>query len=106
MKEREKEEKSGPSAKIPATIITRYFGARKIILLNDILKEQHGERGIVISNKFEKGSTVEKSLAVSQSALPRKVGTLNCCLCCSVKDNGLGVNENLMQRRENLMIYH
>lgn len=66
-KEREEEEKSGPTVKIPVTIITRYSGARKTILLNSILTEQHSKRGVVILNKFGEGSTVEKSLAVSQS---------------------------------------
>nr|XP_035959062.1 COBW domain-containing protein 3-like [Halichoerus grypus] len=101
MKEREEEEMSSPSAKIPVTIITGYLGARKTILLNYILTEQHSKRGAVILNKFGEGNTVEKSLDVSQSGAlyQERLKLINVCLCCSVKDSGLGANENLMQKK-------
>ncbi|XP_035947730.2 putative COBW domain-containing protein 7 isoform X3 [Halichoerus grypus] len=69
---REEEEKSGPGAKIPVTIITGYLG-----------------------------SAVEKSLAVSQGGelYEEWLELRNGCLCCSVKDNGLRAIENLMQKK-------
>nr|XP_060466366.1 putative COBW domain-containing protein 7 isoform X2 [Panthera onca] len=53
---REEEEKSGPGAKIPVTIITGYLGAGKTTLLNYILTEQHSKRVAVILNEFGEGA--------------------------------------------------
>ncbi|XP_064146628.1 putative COBW domain-containing protein 7 isoform X3 [Loxodonta africana] len=71
-KRREEEEKPGPGAKIPVTIITGYLG-----------------------------SAVEKSLAVSQGGelYEEWLELGNGCLCCSVKDSGLRAIENLMQKK-------
>eukprot|EP00069_Balaena_mysticetus_P001245 bmy_03772T0 len=68
----EKEETSGPGAKIPVTIITGYLG-----------------------------SALEKSLAVSQGGelYEEWLELRNGCLCCSVKDSGLRAIENLMQKK-------
>ncbi|XP_040476214.1 COBW domain-containing protein 2 isoform X2 [Ursus americanus] len=98
---REEEEKSGPGAKIPVTIITGYLGAGKTTLLNYILTEQHSKRVAVILNEFGEGSAVEKSLAVSQNGelYEEWLELRNGCLCCSVKDNGLRAIENLMQKK-------
>ncbi|XP_010604181.1 COBW domain-containing protein 1 isoform X3 [Fukomys damarensis] len=86
-KQRQEEEKLGPGAKIPVTIITGYLGAGKTTLLNYILTEQHSKRIAVILNEFGEGSALEKSLAVSQggelSEAWLELG--NGCLCCSVK---------------------
>uniref|UniRef100_A0A671EA44 CobW C-terminal domain-containing protein n=1 Tax=Rhinolophus ferrumequinum TaxID=59479 RepID=A0A671EA44_RHIFE len=100
-KQREEEEKSGPGAKIPVTIITGYLGAGKTTLLNYILTEQHSKRIAVILNEFGEGSAVEKSLAVSQGGelYEEWLELRNGCLCCSVKDNGLRAIENLMQKK-------
>ncbi|KAM5330013.1 zinc-regulated GTPase metalloprotein activator 1C isoform 3-T3 [Glossophaga mutica] len=100
-KQREEEEKSGPGAKIPVTIITGYLGAGKTTLLNYILTEQHSKRVAVILNEFGEGSAVEKSLAVSQGGelYEEWLELRNGCLCCSVKDNGLRAIENLMQKK-------
>ncbi|XP_059689357.1 zinc-regulated GTPase metalloprotein activator 1A-like isoform X6 [Gavia stellata] len=46
---------SGPSGKIPVTIITGYLGAGKTTLLNYILTEQHNKRIAVILNEFGEG---------------------------------------------------
>ncbi|XP_010604180.1 COBW domain-containing protein 1 isoform X2 [Fukomys damarensis] len=100
-KQRQEEEKLGPGAKIPVTIITGYLGAGKTTLLNYILTEQHSKRIAVILNEFGEGSALEKSLAVSQggelSEAWLELG--NGCLCCSVKDSGLRAIENLMQKK-------
>uniref|UniRef100_A0A673UZR8 CobW/HypB/UreG nucleotide-binding domain-containing protein n=2 Tax=Suricata suricatta TaxID=37032 RepID=A0A673UZR8_SURSU len=98
---REEEEKSGPGAKIPVTIITGYLGAGKTTLLNYILTEQHSKRVAVILNEFGEGSAVEKSLAVSQGGelYEEWLELRNGCLCCSVKDSGLRAIENLMQKK-------
>ncbi|XP_022368373.1 COBW domain-containing protein 1 isoform X3 [Enhydra lutris kenyoni] len=98
---REEEEKSGPDAKIPVTIITGYLGAGKTTLLNYILTEQHSKRVAVILNEFGEGSAVEKSLAVSQGGelYEEWLELRNGCLCCSVKDNGLRAIENLMEKK-------
>ncbi|XP_015420508.1 PREDICTED: COBW domain-containing protein 2 isoform X2 [Myotis davidii] len=100
-KQSEQEEKSGPGAKIPVTIITGYLGAGKTTLLNYILTEQHSKRVAVILNEFGEGSAVEKSLAVSQGGelYEEWLELRNGCLCCSVKDNGLRAIENLMQKK-------
>ncbi|XP_053779971.1 zinc-regulated GTPase metalloprotein activator 1A isoform X3 [Desmodus rotundus] len=100
-KQREEEEKSGPGAKIPVTIITGYLGAGKTTLLNYILTEQHSKRVAVILNEFGEGSAVEKSLAVSQGGelYEEWLELRNGCLCCSVKDSGLRAIENLMQKK-------
>uniref|UniRef100_G1QFZ5 CobW C-terminal domain-containing protein n=1 Tax=Myotis lucifugus TaxID=59463 RepID=G1QFZ5_MYOLU len=100
-KQSEQEEKSGPDAKIPVTIITGYLGAGKTTLLNYILTEQHSKRVAVILNEFGEGSAVEKSLAVSQGGelYEEWLELRNGCLCCSVKDNGLRAIENLMQKK-------
>ncbi|KAF5912746.1 hypothetical protein HPG69_007736 [Diceros bicornis minor] len=100
-KQREEEEKSGPGAKIPVTIITGYLGAGKTTLLNYILTEQHSKRIAVILNEFGEGSAVEKSLAVSQGGelYEEWLELRNGCLCCSVKDSGLRAIENLMQKK-------
>nr|KAF6331872.1 hypothetical protein mPipKuh1_008179 [Pipistrellus kuhlii] len=100
-KQREQEEKPGPGAKIPVTIITGYLGAGKTTLLNYILTEQHSKRIAVILNEFGEGSAVEKSLAVSQGGelYEEWLELRNGCLCCSVKDNGLKAIENLMQKK-------
>ncbi|KAM8802098.1 zinc-regulated GTPase metalloprotein activator 1A isoform 2-T2 [Rhynchonycteris naso] len=100
-KTREEEEKSGPCAKIPVTIITGYLGAGKTTLLNYILTEQHNKKIAVILNEFGEGSAVEKSLAVSHSGelYEEWLELRNGCLCCSVKDNGLRAIENLMQKK-------
>ncbi|XP_066113237.1 zinc-regulated GTPase metalloprotein activator 1A isoform X2 [Saccopteryx bilineata] len=97
----EEEEKSGPCAKIPVTIITGYLGAGKTTLLNYILTEQHNKKIAVILNEFGEGSAVEKSLAVSQGGelYEEWLELRNGCLCCSVKDNGLRAIENLMQKK-------
>ncbi|KAB0362359.1 hypothetical protein FD754_006515 [Muntiacus muntjak] len=97
----EEEEKSGPGAKIPVTIITGYLGAGKTTLLNYILTEQHSKRIAVILNEFGEGSAVEKSLAVSQGGelYEEWLELRNGCLCCSVKDNGLRAIENLMKKK-------
>uniref|UniRef100_A0AAA9SV81 Zn regulated GTPase metalloprotein activator 1 n=2 Tax=Bos TaxID=9903 RepID=A0AAA9SV81_BOVIN len=98
---KEEEEKSGPGAKIPVTIITGYLGAGKTTLLNYILTEQHSKRIAVILNEFGEGSAVEKSLAVSQDGelYEEWLELRNGCLCCSVKDNGLRAIENLMKKK-------
>ncbi|XP_069432502.1 zinc-regulated GTPase metalloprotein activator 1B isoform X5 [Ovis canadensis] len=98
---KEEEEKSGPGAKIPVTIITGYLGAGKTTLLNYILTEQHSKRIAVILNEFGEGSAVEKSLAVSQGGelYEEWLELRNGCLCCSVKDNGLRAIENLMKKK-------
>uniref|UniRef100_A0A8C7B2N5 CobW C-terminal domain-containing protein n=1 Tax=Neovison vison TaxID=452646 RepID=A0A8C7B2N5_NEOVI len=98
---REEEEKAGPDAKIPVTIITGYLGAGKTTLLNYILTEQHSKRVAVILNEFGEGSAVEKSLAVSQGGelYEEWLELRNGCLCCSVKDNGLRAIENLMEKK-------
>ncbi|KAG8513012.1 COBW domain-containing protein 2 [Galemys pyrenaicus] len=98
---REEEEKSGPGAKIPVTIITGYLGAGKTTLLNYILTEQHSKRVAVILNEFGEGSAVEKSLAISQGGelYEEWLELRNGCLCCSVKDNGLRAIENLMEKK-------
>ncbi|XP_036917607.1 COBW domain-containing protein 1 isoform X1 [Sturnira hondurensis] len=100
-KQREEEEKSGPGAKIPVTIITGYLGAGKTTLLNYILTEQHSKRVAVILNEFGEGSAVEKPLAVSQGGelYEEWLELGNGCLCCSVKDSGLRAIENLMQKK-------
>ncbi|XP_049752110.1 COBW domain-containing protein 2 isoform X2 [Elephas maximus indicus] len=100
-KRREEEEKPGPGAKIPVTIITGYLGAGKTTLLNYILTEQHRKRIAVILNEFGEGSAVEKSLAVSQGGelYEEWLELGNGCLCCSVKDSGLRAIENLMQKK-------
>ncbi|XP_014650926.1 PREDICTED: COBW domain-containing protein 2 isoform X2 [Ceratotherium simum simum] len=100
-KQREEEEKPGPGAKIPVTIITGYLGAGKTTLLNYILTEQHSKRIAVILNEFGEGSAVEKSLAVSQGGelYEEWLELRNGCLCCSVKDSGLRAIENLMQKK-------
>uniref|UniRef100_G1PPX0 CobW C-terminal domain-containing protein n=1 Tax=Myotis lucifugus TaxID=59463 RepID=G1PPX0_MYOLU len=100
-KQSEQEEKSGPDAKIPVTIITGYLGAGKTTLLNYILTEQHSKRVAVILNEFGEGNAVEKSLAVSQGGelYEEWLELRNGCLCCSVKDNGLRAIENLMQKK-------
>ncbi|XP_023395210.1 zinc-regulated GTPase metalloprotein activator 1B isoform X2 [Loxodonta africana] len=100
-KRREEEEKPGPGAKIPVTIITGYLGAGKTTLLNYILTEQHSKRIAVILNEFGEGSAVEKSLAVSQGGelYEEWLELGNGCLCCSVKDSGLRAIENLMQKK-------
>ncbi|KFO22894.1 COBW domain-containing protein 1 [Fukomys damarensis] len=54
-KQRQEEEKLGPGAKIPVTIITGYLGAGKTTLLNYILTEQHSKRIAVILNEFGEG---------------------------------------------------
>ncbi|XP_007466826.1 PREDICTED: COBW domain-containing protein 2-like isoform X1 [Lipotes vexillifer] len=97
----EKEETSGPGAKIPVTIITGYLGAGKTTLLNYILTEQHSKRIAVILNEFGEGSALEKSLAVSQGGelYEEWLELRNGCLCCSVKDSGLRAIENLMQKK-------
>ncbi|XP_033296115.1 COBW domain-containing protein 1 isoform X2 [Orcinus orca] len=97
----EKEETSGPGAKIPVTIITGYLGAGKTTLLNYILTEQHSKRIAVILNEFGEGSALEKSLAVSQGGelYEEWLELRNGCLCCSVKDSGLKAIENLMQKK-------
>uniref|UniRef100_A0A4W2G3L1 CobW C-terminal domain-containing protein n=1 Tax=Bos indicus x Bos taurus TaxID=30522 RepID=A0A4W2G3L1_BOBOX len=98
---KEEEEKSGPGAKIPVTIITGYLGAGKTTLLNYILTEQHSKRIAVILNEFGEGSAVEKSLAVSQDGelYEEWLELRNGCLCCCVKDNGLRAIENLMKKK-------
>ncbi|XP_023598410.1 COBW domain-containing protein 2 isoform X4 [Trichechus manatus latirostris] len=100
-KRREEEEKPGPGAKIPVTIISGYLGAGKTTLLNYILTEQHSKRIAVILNEFGEGSAVEKSLAVSQGGelYEEWLELGNGCLCCSVKDSGLRAIENLMQKK-------
>ncbi|XP_075583043.1 putative COBW domain-containing protein 7 isoform X11 [Pelecanus crispus] len=50
------EAESGPSRKIPVTIITGYLGAGKTTLLNYILTEQHNKRIAVILNEFGEGA--------------------------------------------------
>uniref|UniRef100_A0A452G075 Zn regulated GTPase metalloprotein activator 1A n=1 Tax=Capra hircus TaxID=9925 RepID=A0A452G075_CAPHI len=98
---KQREEKSGPGAKIPVTIITGYLGAGKTTLLNYILTEQHSKRIAVILNEFGEGSAVEKSLAVSQGGelYEEWLELRNGCLCCSVKDSGLRAIENLMKKK-------
>ncbi|XP_037229286.1 COBW domain-containing protein 1-like isoform X3 [Falco rusticolus] len=95
------ETESGPSEKIPVTIITGYLGAGKTTLLNYILTEQHDKRIAVILNEFGEGSALEKSLAISQGGelYEEWLELRNGCLCCSVKDNGVKAIENLMQKR-------
>ncbi|NXK09113.1 CBWD1 protein, partial [Herpetotheres cachinnans] len=95
------ETESGPSGKIPVTIITGYLGAGKTTLLNYILTEQHNKRIAVILNEFGEGIALEKSLAISQGGelYEEWLELRNGCLCCSVKDNGVKAIENLMQRR-------
>ncbi|XP_074667827.1 zinc-regulated GTPase metalloprotein activator 1A-like isoform X3 [Strix aluco] len=97
----EAEPESGPSRKIPVTIITGYLGAGKTTLLNYILTEQHNKRIAVILNEFGEGSALEKSLSISQGGelYEEWLELRNGCLCCSVKDNGVKAIENLMQRR-------
>ena len=100
-REVEEEEKSGPGAKIPVTIIAGYLGAGKTTLLSYILTEQHCKRIAVILNEFGEGSAVEQSLAVSQGGELYKewLELRNGCLCCSIKDNGLRAIENLMKKK-------
>uniref|UniRef100_A0A670ZX61 CobW C-terminal domain-containing protein n=1 Tax=Pseudonaja textilis TaxID=8673 RepID=A0A670ZX61_PSETE len=88
-------------SKIPVTIISGYLGAGKTTLLNYILTEQHSKRIAVILNEFGEGSSLEKSLAISQGGelYEEWLELRNGCLCCSVKDNGLKAIENLMQKK-------
>ncbi|XP_077004462.1 putative COBW domain-containing protein 7 isoform X3 [Tamandua tetradactyla] len=79
-KNNEEEEKSGPGAKIPVTIITGYLGAGKTTLLNYILTEQHSKRVAVILNEF--GEVRELN-----PGLPHE------------RDSGLRAIENLMQKK-------
>lgn len=91
----------GNAVRVPVTILTGYLGAGKTTLLNYILTQEHNKKIAVILNEFGEGSSMEKSLNISQDGdlFEEWLELRNGCLCCSVKDNGVKAIENLMKKR-------
>ncbi|XP_069975633.1 zinc-regulated GTPase metalloprotein activator 1-like, partial [Penaeus vannamei] len=91
----------GNAVRVPVTILTGYLGAGKTTLLNYILTQEHKKKIAVILNEFGEGSSMEKSLNISQDGdlFEEWLELRNGCLCCSVKDNGVKAIENLMKKR-------
>jgi G3E family GTPase len=85
-------------SKIPVTILTGFLGAGKTTLLNRILREQHGERIVVIENEFgEEG--VDNDLLVS-SGEEQIVEMNNGCICCTVRGDLVRILGKLRERRQ------
>lgn len=83
--------------KIPVTILTGFLGAGKTTFVNYLLHQNHGHRLAIIENEFGEvgidGGLVKRSEE-------QVVEMMNGCICCTVREDLVGVFDNLWTMRE------
>eukprot|EP00930_Biecheleria_cincta_P009068 TRINITY_DN110708_c0_g1_i1.p1 TRINITY_DN110708_c0_g1~~TRINITY_DN110708_c0_g1_i1.p1 ORF type:complete len:462 (+),score=99.57 TRINITY_DN110708_c0_g1_i1:42-1388(+) len=86
----------------PLTVLTGALGAGKTTLLRYILEKPHGYRIAVIQNEFSEEMGMEAPLFTdSKGETIQDVYELpNGCLCCSGKDNMVGMLDVLLEQRD------
>jgi G3E family GTPase len=90
--------KAGPQV-TPVTVLTGFLGAGKTTLLNRILDGDHGLRVAVLVNDF--GSiNIDADLVVGVEAGGDVISLSNGCVCCSIRDDLLGVVQQVIDRPE------
>ena len=88
-------------------VITGFLGSGKTTLLNYILSQPHGKRIAVIENEFGAVDIDSDLVAVEQelAGTAEKVITLNNgCLCCTVRDDLIGMLNMLVRHLLFLLI--
>ncbi|MDR2711064.1 MAG: GTP-binding protein [Burkholderiales bacterium] len=83
---------------VPATILTGFLGAGKTTLLNYLLRENHGEKIVVIENEF--GEVNLDSRLLAQNAEIEIIELTNGCVCCTVRGELTAALQNLLERRD------
>jgi G3E family GTPase len=84
---------------IPVTLLTGFFGAGKIALLNRILTESRGKRYAVIVDEFgEVGIDNDLVVGADEEIFEMNNG----CICCTVRGDLIRMIEGLMRRRNGL----
>lgn len=82
---------------IPVTILTGFLGAGKTILLNRILKENHGQRIAVIENEFGEAGFDGELLIQGEEQI---VEMNNGCICCTVRGDLVRILGDLSERNQ------
>merc|ERR1719284_1066383 len=86
--------------KCPVTILTGFLGSGKTTLLNHILTQNHGYKLAVIENEFGEVGIDDALLQknTKMQAEEEIIEMMNGCICCTVRQDLIGVLNKLAKR--------
>ena len=89
--------------KIPVTILTGFLGSGKTTLLNHILTKEHGKKIAIIENEFGEVGIDDALLQknMKERSDDEVIEMLNGCICCTVRQDLIGVFKKFTKRIEN-----
>ena len=87
------------NSQIPVTLVTGFLGAGKTTLLNHVLASSPDRRFAIIENEFG-DLGVDGSLVRTTDEIVFELN--DGCICCTVREDLIGVFEQLLDRREEL----